>query len=74
MVLTEAEREKGYVRKVRTTYKHMKCGAITTMNVEIAQTYACDPKFYGETFCVGCKMHLPVSEFIWIGTDEVVGS
>lgn len=50
------------------------CGAVTIMSQEIAETYARDPKFYGATYCVGCKMHRPVSEFVWDGTDEVVGS
>ncbi len=50
------------------------CGALTTMGRSIAETYARDPKFYGSTFCVGCKKHLPVAEFIWDGTIDVVGS
>lgn len=50
------------------------CGAETIMNQAIAETYARDPKFYGATFCTGCGTHLPVSEFVWLGTDERVGS
>ena len=50
------------------------CGAVTKMGEAIAETYARDPKFYGSTFCVGCNKHLPVSEFVWDGTDEKVGS
>lgn len=50
------------------------CGVETTMSREIAETYARDPKFYGSTYCVGCAMHLPVAEFKWSNTDEVVGS
>ena len=50
------------------------CGACTTMGIAIAETYAREPKFYGSTFCAGCKKHLPVAEFVWAGTDEVVGS
>jgi hypothetical protein len=50
------------------------CGALTTMALPLAETYARDPKFYGATYCVGCKMHRPVEEFIWDGTDEPVGS
>lgn len=52
------------------------CGAATTMNQAIAETYARDPKFYGATFCCGCRTHLPVGpygEFVWDGTDEKVG-
>lgn len=50
------------------------CGTVTKMNRTISETYARDPKFYGSTFCVGCGTHLPVSEFTWDGTDELVGS
>jgi hypothetical protein len=50
------------------------CGVKTTMTIAIAETYARDPKFYGFTFCCGCKVHFPVSEFIWDGTEELVGS
>lgn len=76
-VLTEAERAKGFVRPVRTGYVHAgnpDCGVRTVMSRAIAETYAADPKFYGATFCAGCKEHLPVSEFLWDGTDEAVGS
>ncbi len=50
------------------------CGALTRMAKEISETYARDPKFYGATYCMGCKMHLPVEEFTWDGTNEKVGS
>ncbi len=50
------------------------CGAATKMSTEIAETYARDPKFYGSTYCVGCRMHLPVTEFTWDGYEELVGS
>ena len=50
------------------------CGELTRMARSIAETYARDPTFYGATFCVGCQKHLPVSEFVWDGTQEVVGS
>lgn len=50
------------------------CGSVTKMSSSIAETYARDPKFYDATFCVRCGNHLPVSEFVWDGTDERVGS
>jgi hypothetical protein len=50
------------------------CGARTIMGRALSETYARDPKFYGATFCVGCNKHLPISEFLWDGTNEVVGS
>lgn len=50
------------------------CGVLTVMGLPLAETYARSPKFYGSTYCVGCKKHLPVDEFIWDGTNEKVGS
>jgi len=74
VVLTEAERQKGFVRPVRRTYTHKVCGTDTTMGQAIAETYARDPKFYGATFCVHCQNHFPVSEFKWKGEDAELGS
>jgi hypothetical protein len=50
------------------------CGALTRMGSAIAETYARNPKFYGATFCVGCNKHIGLHEFVWDGTNEVVGS
>lgn len=46
------------------------CGRETRMSLEIAETYARDPSFYGATYCVGCQRHLPVAQFVWAGTDD----
>ncbi len=50
------------------------CKSLTKMDINIAETYARNPKFYGKTFCCSCLFHLPVSEFVWDGTNEEVGS
>ena len=50
------------------------CNTVTTMGLAIAETYARDVHFYGGTFCCGCNKHFPVSEFVWEGTEEIVGS
>lgn len=68
VVLCDAERAKGFVRPVRRTYVHEKCGTATTMGQALAETYARDPGFYSGTFCVGCGAHFPVGatgEFVW---------
>lgn len=44
------------------------------MGVKIAETYARQPDFYGSTYCIGCRKHLPVREFVWDGTNEILGS
>lgn len=66
LVLSEEERAKGFVRPVRRSYWHEACGAVTTMSVEIAETYARQPKFYGSTYCATCRRHRPVAEFHWV--------
>lgn len=73
LVLSDDELAKGFVRPVRQTYVHTKCGTATTMGHKLAETYARDPGFYGATFCVGCSAHLPVAEFTW-NDGSVVGS
>ena len=74
VVLAEDERAKGYVRPVRRTYTHSKCGTDTTMALTIAETYARQPDFYSGTFCCQCREHRPLHEFVWKGTQEQVGS
>lgn len=59
--------KKGYVQPL--------CGGTATyMGGALAETYARNPGFYGSTYCVGCRQHLPVEEFVWDGTNEKVGS
>lgn len=74
LILSEEERAKGFVRPVRRSYTHQACGWSTRMGLQLCETYARDPKFYGSTYCVGCKMHRPVSEFTWDEDGQVVGS
>lgn len=50
------------------------CGQVTRMGKELAETYAREPGFYGATYCCGCRIHKPVAEFVWDGTEERVGS
>lgn len=75
VVLTPAERAKGFVRPVRGSYRHDKCGNVTTMSRAIAETYARDPFFYSGTFCTTCKDHFPVGpeemggQFVWLEND-----
>ena len=68
VVLSDEERAKGFVRPVRRSYVHLKCGAVTTMGLSLAETYARDPEFYTGTFCATCRDHFPVGpagEFRW---------
>lgn len=78
IIMNDAERKlAGFIRPVRTAYKHEKCGTVTSMPRSFAETYAVDPTFYGATFCVGCRGYFPVGangEFVWDGTDEKVGT
>lgn len=75
LVLSEAERARGFVRPLRRSYVHVRgCGAQTRMGLALCETYARDPGFYGATYCVGCSMHKPVGEFAWDEDGEAVGS
>jgi len=77
LVLSEEERNKGFVQPLRLSYKHEKCGALTTMGIAIAETYARNPRYYGATYCCRCQNHFPVGElgeFVWHGTDIKVGT
>ena len=74
LVLSEEERGKGFVRLFRNKYIHNLCGVETKMGIELSETYARNPRFYGATYCVACKTHFPVSEFNWSSDNEVVGS
>jgi hypothetical protein len=74
LILSEEERKKGFIRPYRDIYRHLDCGHTTIMGRELSETYARDPKFYGNTYCFHCQKHRPVSEFVWEGTTEKVGS
>jgi hypothetical protein len=74
LVLSDEELAKGFVRPYRDEYKHSTCGTVTSMGHALSATYARDPKFYGATYCVHCRVHRPVSEFTWVKDGSVVGS
>ena len=86
LVLSEQERAKGFVRPYRDSYVHLKCGVVTKMNREIAETYARNPSFYGATYCCAssCKTHFPLIErdetgkskrmFLWDDADLRYGN
>jgi hypothetical protein len=68
VILCDGERRRGFVRPVRSSYIHEKCGTLTTMGRALSETYARDPGFYSGTFCCGCRAHFPVGadgEFHW---------
>lgn len=68
VVLSEAERAKGFVRPVRNFYIHDRCGRLTRMHITLAETFARDPEFYTGTYCAHCQAHFPIGpegEFSW---------
>ncbi len=50
------------------------CNGLTKMAQALAETYARDNTFYSSTFCVHCNEHFPLNEFIWDGTNIIVGA
>lgn len=74
VVLAEEERAKGFVRPLRSAYRHLTCDQVTTMGLTLAETYARDPYFYSGTFCATCRKHFPVGEqgeFVWLDGSKV---
>lgn len=77
LVLSEEERAKGFIRPVRRSYRHLTCGYVTSMGLDLAETYARNPRFYGATYCVACQKHRPVGEdgeFVWEPDGSKVGT
>jgi hypothetical protein len=74
IVLTAEERAKGFIRPVRRSYKHIKCGNNTTMALSIAETFARDPKFYQGGYCATCRTHFPNDELVWTDDGTQVGT
>jgi len=76
LILPDGARQE-LIRPIRESYKHLKCGTVTTMPRKIAETYAANPHFYGGTFCAGCHQHFPVGEdgeFVWLDDETKVGT
>lgn len=65
IVLSPEERAKGFVKPVRRSYTHARCGVMTTMGTSLAETYARNPNFYSGTFCCGCNTHYDLDQFTW---------
>jgi len=57
LILSDEERAKGFVRPLRRSYTHLKCGGSTRMGLALCETYSRDPSFYGGTFCANCGAH-----------------
>lgn len=74
MVICPVERAQGFVRPLRDEYIHKACGGTTRLFKTVAVHMAQDPKFYEEVYCHDCKKFLPVSEFVWEHSAELVGS
>ncbi len=79
LVLPDENRKKEhFIRPLRKSYMHNKCGTVTTMGESIAETYAANPRYYSSTWCSSCKGYFPVGdqgEFIWDdGSGQKVGT
>ena len=86
LVLSEEERQRGFVAPYRDHYLHVglgldgetKCKGVTSMGRALSETYAAKPGFYGATYCVKCQRHRPVGipeaggEFVWLQPNGLV--
>ena len=69
--LPEEDRETSDLSGVPRVYVHQKCGVATQMPEQIIRTYLKDPSFYSDdTYCCGCRRHVPSSECVWKETGE----
>lgn len=74
LVLPAEVREGVFLRLLRDKYVHLACSQKTRISIEMAETFARDPKFYDVVYCSYCRMHRPVSEFVWSFDGFEVGS
>lgn len=70
--LPEDERDQSNLDEVPQVYVHRKCGVATRMPEEIIRSYLQNPFMYmaDETFCCGCRKHVPFRECVWTETNE----
>lgn len=72
--LPERVLRKGFCRPVRSKYTHDLCGKITAISLECAETFAACPRYYTHTYCDECGGYYPVSEFVWLFSQDRVGA
>lgn len=84
----DAVKERGYVRlheentdpvrPVRLGYVHTTCQIngiqVTNIGMAMALAFAREPGFFATAYCAACNTTAPVSEFVWDGDGEQVGS
>lgn len=72
--ISEYDRASGYIRPIRTVYKHELCNELTILSDTAARKLAMEPRSAVISYCCGCRKHFASSEFTWVGSDEEVGS
>jgi hypothetical protein len=75
--LTVHDETKGYVRPHRDAVVHVR-GAqrcpVTILRPDHADFHARTPGVLDRVTCTTCRREFPASEFVWHGSDEVVGT
>lgn len=74
--------EKGYVRPHRDAVQHVRKDGggkttrcpVTVMRRDVAEFHARQPGVIDACECSACRGTFPAKEFVWNGTDEVVGT
>lgn len=64
LVLPDIARINLMKHPLRTDYVH-KCGHGMRLMLIMAETIACNPRFYSALFCMKCGTHRPIAEFVW---------
>ena len=76
-MMAEEQEAISFVRRVRRSYKHLKCYTVSIMSQELAESYARNPDFYSGAFCCCCLENFPVGQngdFVWEGSNDKVGA
>lgn len=66
-----ATEEKTQTTPHRRSYRHTKCGMVTTMGKQATSELG-RPSRATNLFCIRCQLQRPAEEFIWDGTSESV--
>jgi hypothetical protein len=82
--LSDADRIAGHVRPHRDAVVHLKGGVdaegkplrcpVTILRPDHASFHAKNPGTLDKVHCSACRADFPASQFVWHGSDEVVGT
>jgi len=70
--LRDSEKAAGLIRPLRNVHRHMVCGNISKIELDLAVLLAKNPRAFTGLRCLYCGFR-PITEFCWDGGNELVG-